>query len=67
MKRRRKKLEPKLALNMSFGELLERLVQTKPGEVEASIRRAKQKNPTVRAKTKGPAKRRPRRPKVTSR
>jgi hypothetical protein len=30
---------------MPFGELLGRLVQTKPEEVEASIKRSKQKQP----------------------
>jgi hypothetical protein len=37
MNRPGKKLEPKLGLNMPFGELLERLVQTDPKEVEASV------------------------------
>ncbi len=71
MKRRGKKLEPKLALNMPFGELIERLAQTKPSEVEASIARSKQKRPSngaarKRPKQKGPAKP-PRRPKVRTR
>jgi hypothetical protein len=48
MKRRGKKLEPKLALAMPFDELLGRLVQTKPEQVEASIKRAKQKRPEAR-------------------
>jgi hypothetical protein len=59
-----KKLEPKLGLDMPFGELLERLVKTKPTEVEASIERAKQKRPATtpkrlksRTKIKRPAKR----------
>lgn len=63
MKRRSKKLEPKLALHMPFGELLGRLVQTKPSEVEESIGRAKQKRPAAtRAKKKGPRRIAPRRP-----
>ncbi|HTC04373.1 MAG TPA: hypothetical protein VK749_13310 [Xanthobacteraceae bacterium] len=73
MKRRSKKLEPKLALAMPFGELLERLVQTKPSEVEASIKRAKQRRPEsdepkrrAKRKMKGPAKLSPRRPHHTS-
>jgi len=49
MSRRGKKLEPKLGLNMPFGELLDRLIQTKPSEVEASVRRAKQKQLTASA------------------
>lgn len=40
-----KKLEPTLKLNMSFGELLARLVQTDKKEVEESIDRAKTKKP----------------------
>lgn len=38
-----KKLEPKLGLDMPFSELVRRLIQTKPKEVERSIARAKQK------------------------
>lgn len=38
-----KKLEPKLGLDMPFSELVQRLVQTKPKEVERSIEKAKQK------------------------
>jgi len=49
MNRRGTKLEPKLGLNMPFRELLERLVQTKPKEVEASIVRAKRMRPTAAA------------------
>ena len=70
--KRGKKLEPKLALNMSFGELLGRLVQTDPKEVEATIARSKQKRPDAPKrspkvqKRKGPAKS-PRRPKVRTR
>jgi hypothetical protein len=44
MNPRGKKLEPKLKLDMSFGEALQRFVQTKPKEVERSIEKAKQKN-----------------------
>ncbi len=62
MKRRGKKLEPKLGLDMPFGELLGRLVQTKPEEVEASITRSKQKRPTAGAKNKKGLRRSPRRP-----
>ncbi len=40
-----KKLEPPLKLDMSFGEALNRFVATKPGEVEESIARSKQKKP----------------------
>lgn len=72
MKARGKKLEPKLGLDMPFGELLGRLIQTKPSEVEASISRSKQKRLVAgepkrkghkRPKQKGPAKAPPRRPK----
>jgi hypothetical protein len=49
MNRRGTKLEPKLGLNMPFSELLERLVQTKPKEVDASIVRAKQMRPPAAA------------------
>lgn len=38
-----KKLEPKLKLDMPFGEALARFVQTKPKEVERSVERSKQK------------------------
>jgi hypothetical protein len=55
MNERGKKLEPKLGLEMPFGELLERLLQTDPKEVEASIEKAKQKEPS---KMRRPAKRR---------
>lgn len=41
----KKKLEPPLKLDMSFGEFLARVLQTKPGEVEESIERAKTKKP----------------------
>lgn len=67
MNRRGKKLEPKLALDMSFGELLGRLVQADPKEVEESVKRSKQRRPETHSKTRGPAKRRPRRPKLKTR
>jgi hypothetical protein len=41
-----KKLEPLLKLDMSFGEVLARAIQTKPSEVEESIERSKTKKPT---------------------
>jgi hypothetical protein len=47
-----KKLEPKLKLDMPFGEALARFVQTKPKEVEKSIERGKQKKkPRKRSKS----------------
>jgi hypothetical protein len=52
-----KKLEPPLKLNMSFGEILARALQTDPKEVEESIERAKTKKPPETV---------PRRPKVRS-
>jgi hypothetical protein len=53
MNPRGKKLEPKLAIDMPFGELLGRLTQTKPKEVEQSIAKAEQKKPPdVRRKRK---------------
>lgn len=50
-----KKLEPKLALNMPFGEALARFGLTKPKEVEKSIERGKQKKapPKRKKATKG--------------
>ena len=45
MNPRGKKLEPKLGLKMPFGELVERLMQTDPKEVERSIAKSKQKKP----------------------
>jgi hypothetical protein len=44
MNPRGKKLEPKLGLNMPFSELVERLVQTDPKEVDKSIERSKRPN-----------------------
>jgi hypothetical protein len=40
-----KKQEPKLGLDMSFGELLGRAIQTDPKEVERSIEKSKTKKP----------------------
>jgi hypothetical protein len=45
MNPRGKKLEPKLGIDMSFTELIERLMRTDPKEVERSIERAKQEKP----------------------
>jgi hypothetical protein len=47
-----KKLEPKLGLDMPFAELAERLLQTDPKEVEKSIDKAKQENPSLKPKRK---------------
>jgi hypothetical protein len=41
----KKKTEPPLKLDMSFGEFLARALQTDPKEVEESIERAKTKKP----------------------
>jgi hypothetical protein len=49
---RGKKLEPKLGLDMPFGELLGRLIQTDPKEVERSVEKAKQKKPVDSPKPK---------------
>ena len=54
MNPRGKKLEPKLGLNMPFGELVQRLTQTDPKEVERSIERSKQKKQPARKKRKRP-------------
>ena len=45
MNPRGKKLEPKLGLDMPFAELVERLMQTDPKEVERSVEKAKQEKP----------------------
>jgi hypothetical protein len=50
-----KKLEPMLGLDMPFGELVQRLLQTKPREVERSIARAKQKISPKRKPRKRPS------------
>lgn len=58
MNERGKKLEPKLGINMPFSELMQRILQTDPKEVEASVERAKQKetfsplNPKRKARDK---------------
>jgi hypothetical protein len=52
MNPRGKKLEPKLGLDMPFSELVERLMQTDPKEVERSIERAKQKKPSLARRSK---------------
>jgi len=41
----KKKMEPPLKLDMGFGELLVRALQTDPKEVAESIERAKTKKP----------------------
>lgn len=55
MTEERKKQEPKLALDMDFGEALERFARTKPNEVAASIERAKQKKPPEDGAPRRPA------------
>ena len=51
MNPRGKKLEPKLGLDMPFAELVERLMQTDPREVEQSVEKSKQKaKPPPKAK-----------------
>jgi hypothetical protein len=52
MNPRGKKLEPKLELDMPFAELVERLMQTDPQEIEKSVERAKEKKPQPERKTK---------------
>jgi hypothetical protein len=52
-----KKMEPPLKLDMSFGELVARTLQTDPKEVDESIERAKTKKPPETV---------PRRPRVGS-
>lgn len=49
-----KKLEPKLKLDMPFGEALARFVQTNPKELEKSIERSKQKKATKPKRKKPP-------------
>jgi hypothetical protein len=53
MNPRGKKLEPKLGLDMPFSELIERLMQTDPEEVEESVERAKQEKPTDLKRKRG--------------
>jgi hypothetical protein len=58
MNPRGKKLEPKLGISMPFAELVERLMQTDPKEVERSIEKAKQEKPSeIRIKRKRKRKR----------
>jgi hypothetical protein len=53
MNPRGKKLEPKLGIDMPFGEIVERLVQTNPKEIERSIEKGKEKKPPdIKAKRK---------------
>ena len=52
MNPRGKKLEPKLGIDMPFAELVERMMQTDPKEVEDSIERAKQEKPPPAIKKK---------------
>lgn len=59
-----RKLEPKLGLDMDFGEALGRFVQTKPKEVAESVERAKTKKPPQDAPPRRPA--RPKREKPRS-
>lgn len=46
-------MEPKLGLDMSFGELVQRLVQTDPKEVERSMAKSKKKKPPGSGKPSG--------------
>ena len=50
----KRKLEPKLGLEVPFGEALERFIQTKPKEVDASISKAKKKKPPDADDTRRP-------------
>jgi hypothetical protein len=58
MSNKGKALEPKLALDMPFETALQRFMQAKPKEVEASIERSKKKKPpkakAVKKKKKTP-------------
>jgi hypothetical protein len=47
-----KKLEPKLGIHMPFAELVERLMQTDPKEVEQSVEKAKQEKPPDKGNAK---------------
>jgi hypothetical protein len=53
MNPRGNKLEPKLKLDIPFDEALRRFAQTKPKEVERSIKKAKQKKPPPKGKIHG--------------
>jgi len=55
MSEKKRKLEPKLKLDLDFNEALERFVQTDPEEVKESIERAKQKKPPGDAPSRRPA------------
>jgi hypothetical protein len=50
MNPRGKKLEPKLGIDMPFAELVERLMQTDPAEIEESVEKAKEKKPQMARK-----------------
>jgi hypothetical protein len=50
----KRKLEPPLRLDMSFGEALERFVRTKPADVDESVARAKTKKPPQDATPRRP-------------
>lgn len=65
MKRKGKKLAPRLALDMSFEEALSRFVATKPKEVEASIKRAKKKQPPQEAILRRPSRKKPPKSRIT--
>jgi hypothetical protein len=56
MNPRGKKLEPKLGIDMPFAELVERLMQTDPKEVERSIEKAKQRKPAIEPRRKNKSK-----------
>jgi hypothetical protein len=51
----KKTTEPPLKLDMSFGELLTRALQTDPKEVDESIQRSKTKKPPQDAAPRRPA------------
>lgn len=53
MNPRGKKLEPKLGIYMPFAELVERLMQTDPKEVEESVEKAKQPTPETIKRRRG--------------
>jgi hypothetical protein len=58
------KLEPRLKLDMSFGEAMERFAVAKPSEVEANVDRSKKETPPEpgqqrrRKRTKSPGRKR---------
>ena len=45
MTKKKRTTEPQFGLDMSFGEALERFIQTDPKEVEASIAKSKRRKP----------------------